>query len=199
MAKGFSEQERDAIQTKLIENGRELFQKYGLKKTSMSQLTKSVGIAQGSFYLFFSSKEELYFAILENEEEQLKAKILQQIESPMTARAFKNLLMLSVRMVQENPFIQQLFKQEEMEQIIRKLPAEKMQQHIKKDSDDLTPLIKSWQKEGSMVQESPEVISGAFRSLILLAMHKKEIGEGVYNSTIELMAESLANQLFKGE
>ncbi|WP_404443011.1 TetR/AcrR family transcriptional regulator [Sutcliffiella horikoshii] len=199
MAKGFTDQERDAIQSKLMKNGRELFEKFGLKKTSMSQLTKSVGIAQGSFYLFFSSKEELYFSILEKEEGLLKEKILQQIESPMTAGAFKNLLMLSVRMVEENSFIQQLFKQEEMEQLIRKLPSEKLQQHIKKDTNDLTPLIEIWQKEGSMVQESPEVISGAFRSMILLAMHKREIGEGVYDSTMELIAEGLANRLFKEE
>jgi AcrR family transcriptional regulator len=199
MAKGFSQQEREVIYERLLTKGKELFQQYGLKKTSMTQLTKAVGIAQGSFYLFFTSKEELYFTILEQEEETLKKEILMQIEEPMTSLAFRNLLLKSVEMVNENPFIQQLFQQEEMEQIIRKLPPEKMEQHIKKDNDDLTPLFLHWQKSGWLVPESPEVISGAFRSFILLAMHKKEIGEAVYLQTLTLMAEGLSNRLFGKE
>ena len=37
-----------------------------MKKTSVDQLTKAVGIAKGSFYKFFESKEMLFFAVLEN-------------------------------------------------------------------------------------------------------------------------------------
>ena len=37
-----------------------------LKKTSVDQLTKAVGIAKGSFYKFYESKEILFFAVLED-------------------------------------------------------------------------------------------------------------------------------------
>ena len=37
----------------------------GMKKTSVDQLTKAVGIAKGSFYKFYESKEMLFFAVLE--------------------------------------------------------------------------------------------------------------------------------------
>ena len=36
-----------------------------MKKTSVDQLTKAVGIAKGSFYKFYESKEMLFFAVLE--------------------------------------------------------------------------------------------------------------------------------------
>ena len=36
-----------------------------MKKTSVEQLTKAVGIAKGSFYKFYESKEMLFFAVLE--------------------------------------------------------------------------------------------------------------------------------------
>ena len=35
----------------------------GMKKTSVDQLTKAVGIAKGSFYKFYESKEMLFFAV----------------------------------------------------------------------------------------------------------------------------------------
>lgn len=36
-----------------------------MKKTSVDQLTRAVGIAKGSFYKFYESKEMLFFAVLE--------------------------------------------------------------------------------------------------------------------------------------
>ncbi|MGD6834476.1 TetR/AcrR family transcriptional regulator [Sutcliffiella halmapala] len=197
MSKGFSNEEKEVIHEKLLSKGKELFERFGLQKTSISQLTKAVGIAQGTFYLFHSSKEELYFTILEQEEEKLKATILNHITTPMTAEAFMQLLLYSIKTIEENPFIQQLFQQNEMERLMRKLPLERMEKHINKDTEDLTPLVKLWQSEGTMESVRPEVVSGAFRSFIFMALHQKEIGEEVYWETMELMAESLADRLFK--
>lgn len=42
-----------------------------MKKTSVDQLTKAVGIAKGSFYKFYESKEMLFFAVLENVHSEL--------------------------------------------------------------------------------------------------------------------------------
>ncbi|MCA1320646.1 TetR/AcrR family transcriptional regulator [Bacillus tianshenii] len=197
MSKGFTNEEKEIIHEKLLSKGKELFERFGLQKTSISQLTKAVGIAQGTFYLFHSSKEELYFTILEQEEETLKSTILEHIVSPMTAGAFKQLLLYSIKTIEENPFIQQLFQQNEMERLVRKLPPDRMEKHINKDAEDLTPLVELWQSEGTMRSMRPEVVSGAFRSFIFMALHQKEIGEDVYWETMELMAESLAERLFK--
>ena len=71
MSRSFSDQEKNMIRTVLLEKGRELFARHGLKKTAVGELTAAAGIAQGSFYVFFNSKEELYFEILEMEEAKL--------------------------------------------------------------------------------------------------------------------------------
>ena len=72
MSRGFNEREKQVITNSLIEQGRILFSKLGFQKTSILEITKNVGIAQGTFYKFFNSKEELYFVILEMEEEKIK-------------------------------------------------------------------------------------------------------------------------------
>jgi len=68
MTRSFSDAEKRDITKQLLSRGKELFERYGLKKTSVEELTRAVGIGQGSFYIFFDSKEELFFEILDAEE-----------------------------------------------------------------------------------------------------------------------------------
>lgn len=56
MPKKFTEQEREWIKHKLLTEGRRCFEVHGIKKTSVEELTKAAGIAQGSFYMFFDRK-----------------------------------------------------------------------------------------------------------------------------------------------
>ena len=60
MPKAFSEHEKETIRTQMREKGKKLFEKHGLKKTSVDEVTEAVGISKGSFYLFYGSKEELF-------------------------------------------------------------------------------------------------------------------------------------------
>ncbi|MGH2331574.1 TetR/AcrR family transcriptional regulator [Thermoanaerobacter mathranii] len=46
-----------ALIKRLIAAAKECLQKYGVKKTSVEQLTKMAGISKGSFYIFYGSKE----------------------------------------------------------------------------------------------------------------------------------------------
>ena len=55
----FTEVERSRIREELLEVGRELFTTRGLRKTSMDDLTRQVGIATSSFYACLESKEAL--------------------------------------------------------------------------------------------------------------------------------------------
>lgn len=50
--KAFSEEEKGKIKENIMNTAIELFHNNGLKSLSISELTKSVGIAQGSFYNF---------------------------------------------------------------------------------------------------------------------------------------------------
>lgn len=63
-AQKFSDEEREWIRQKLLTEARHHFETAGLRKTSVEDLTKAAGIAQGSFYMFFGSKEELYYELI---------------------------------------------------------------------------------------------------------------------------------------
>lgn len=59
MGKAFSEEEKEKIKENIMNTAIELFHNNGLKSLSISELTKSVGIAQGSFYNFWKDKDSL--------------------------------------------------------------------------------------------------------------------------------------------
>lgn len=198
MARKFADHEKEQIRAKLQEHGRELFSKYGLKKTSIEEITKSVGIAQGSFYLFYSSKEELYFDLLEREEEDIQRKLASNFGNDRpTRQTWSKFLKEAIRLIDENPFIRQIYLENQYELLMRKLPMERLEKHFQKDLAQL-PMIRQWQQKGWIIHEKPEVIISLLRGLILLTLHKKEMGE-YYEETMDLFIRFIVQGLIPGE
>lgn len=65
MPVAFSDEEMKRIRFGLIRAGIRLSRELGLQKMSVEKLTAAVGIAKGSFYLFFASKEDFILAVAE--------------------------------------------------------------------------------------------------------------------------------------
>lgn len=63
MPTAFTEEEAKRIKQELILAGIRLSKELGLQKMSVEKLTAAVGIAKGSFYLFFDSKEDFILEI----------------------------------------------------------------------------------------------------------------------------------------
>lgn len=196
MAK-FTEEEKEKIYDSLMEHGRQLFSTHGLKKTSIGDLTKAVGIAQGSYYLFFQSKEELYFAVLGQEEEAIRTYLVEKYfaSGTFTKEQFREFLRESFAIMEENPFIQQLHQDGLLETLFRKLPADTLEQHFADDSAFLLPFIEKAQAKGMLIQTKPETIVSLIRSIVLLSLQKEKIGVDHYEKTIELLIELITNGL----
>lgn len=197
MPKKFNELEKARIEHKLMECARELFIRYGIKKTSVEDLAKGAGIATGSFYRFYQSKEELFFDLLEAEEAQIRSVLMKQaLNRPLNKESFTLFLMDSFKLISENPIIQQILLSDPFEALIRKLPPERLERNFNQDQDMLYPFIQKWQAAGLLRTKSPELIISMIRSLILLSLHKREIGDSVYEDTIQLIISTLAEGLF---
>lgn len=198
MPKKFSEAEKNRIQQKLLESGRSLVSRYGFKKTSVEELTKGAGIAAGTFYGFYQSKEELFFDLLELEESHIRALLLEQVgQRPMDKESFKQFLMEAFHIMSNNPIIQQILLTESFEALLRKVPPERLERNYNEDQDILLPFIRQWQAEGGLLTtSSPELIVSMIRSLFLLSLHRREIGEAIYDDTLKLLITTLADGLF---
>jgi len=199
MPRPFSEEEKKQIRSKLFAEGKELFIRFGLKKTGIAELTKAAGISQGAFYLFFDSKEELYFAILEQEEQAIRERFLKWFseEDSMNRSRFREFLRLAIQVFEENPLLRRLWLEREIDDLLSRLPSSLVEQHTARDTAVLEPLIKHWQDTGSMVQGAPEVIAGVIRALFLLPLHYREIGEDLFPAVLERYIDLIAGGLIR--
>ena len=62
----FSEEQREQIRRQIKEQAKELFSQKSVRKTSVSELAESVGIAKGTFYHFYASKGALVAEIIDD-------------------------------------------------------------------------------------------------------------------------------------
>ena len=64
MPKIFDNETREDIRGQMLDNGYSLIKRFGLKKTTIEDVTRSSGVAKGTFYNFFKTKEEFIYQIV---------------------------------------------------------------------------------------------------------------------------------------
>lgn len=196
MPKAFSEQEQETIRAQMRKKGKKLFEKQGLRKTSIDELTEAVGISKGAFYIFYESKEELFLEILEQIEDEIQTAILEFAIHP-TVDGHKNVsVMLKSFLLTWDAYpLLKNFSKSDFDYLVRKIPAERVIQHTKNDEEFTNQLIKKIKQEGISVRVSPRVIGNLMKSLFFLSLHRDDLGEPAYEETMSLLIELAAKHI----
>lgn len=84
MAIAFTQEQKDEIQEKLIEAGFKLSTSIGFKKMTVATVAKSAGVAVGSFYIFFDSKENFVLALIKEAEKEAELRMATVFEKDGT-------------------------------------------------------------------------------------------------------------------
>jgi len=194
MARTFSEREKKSIKNNLYSKGKELFSTLGLKKTTIDDLVNSAGIGKGSFYKFFPSKEILYLEILEEEEKNIRSSMaLEHLNGKnLTKENLKDFLSGISIYIDKNPILLKMFDENSLELIMRKIPPERIAQHMKNDSKWFSALFQNWKTEGYLPNENEDVISALFRSIFILFTQKEVIGKDLFLPTMDLLFDFIA-------
>ena len=70
-----TDQYKTEVKEKIVQAAIATFSKYGYDKTRMDDIAKSAKLGKGTLYLYFKSKEELFYAISENSIKELKEQL----------------------------------------------------------------------------------------------------------------------------
>lgn len=196
MPKAFSEQERETIRAQMREKGKKLFEKHGLKKTSVDELTEAVGISKGAFYLFFESKEELFLEILEQIEKEIQTSILEFTIKPK-ANARKNVgdMLKSFLLTWDAYPLLKHFSKADFDYLVRKVSHERAMQHANNDEDFTNEFIKKIKREGIAVKASPRLVSNVIKGLFFMGLHRDDLGEEAYQETMNVMIDLVAGYI----
>lgn len=70
-----TDQYKTEVKEKIVQAAITTFSKYGYDKTRMDDIAKSAKLGKGTLYLYFKSKEELFYDISENSIKELKEQL----------------------------------------------------------------------------------------------------------------------------
>ena len=80
MPRALTEQEKCRICDRLLDKGKEIVMSQGIKKVSVDDIAKAAGMAKGSFYQHFDSKEKFLYALIEKIHKQVFTQAEQMIK-----------------------------------------------------------------------------------------------------------------------
>lgn len=188
---------RKETRSKILHDSMLYFAKNGFAGTKISDLAKHIGIGQGTLYIYFKSKEELFneiFALTNNNKEIRDLKLL----TGMPISAKKKILKLSdsimAKLVHDETYAakvalntQMMFEQKDFASAETTYQSELYQMTEK--------IIAQGQKEGSVVDGIPMKLTDYFWGVVYLYALKK-----LFTTKYELISrEDLARILLKDE
>lgn len=197
MPKSFSDGERAYIKKRLMESARSCLAQYGARKTTIDELVKRANIPKGTFYLFYDSKELLFFDVLCEFHEEMHQKLLKEaaaIRADISPQKLTDLLFGLYKMV-ENSFAVCFLNNGEMDLLLRRLPPEIAKEHVLKDNFDVESLFATAPQLSGV---DVKAMSAALRAIFLTMLYKKEIGEEIYDDALRVLIYGVVLQMFEG-
>ena len=195
MATAFTTEEKEVIRKKLHKVAKECLQRYGVKKTTVDQMAAMVDISKGSFYNFYSSKEMLFFTVLEEYQIDVMNRLTEQLGME-TKIDTNRLVQLLYDFYQDfrYSFMYTIFKNHEMELLIRKLPKEAITNHHLIDDRMVKKIVSRINIRENV---SVEIVSALFRTIAMTILHIEEIGEKQFDITLKLVIQGVVEQITK--
>ena len=197
MATAFTDKEKEVIRKKLHKAAKECLQRYGVRKTTVDQMVEMVDISKGSFYNFYSSKEMLFFTVLEEYQIDIMNRLEEQLEqeNQINANQFEQLLYDFYQDFRYS-FVFTIFKNHEMELLIRKLPKEVITTHHLLDNKMAEKIVSRINIRETV---SVEIVSALFRTIAMSILHIEEIGEKQFDKILKLLIQGIVRQIIEEE
>ncbi len=193
MPRAFTERERGLIGKQLLEQGYRFFSAYGLRKANVEEIAKAAGISKGAFYNFYDSKESLFMDVVEQVEARIRQKVLVIIDLPgpsPRARLFA-VLKKTLALFRTMPILQ-VFTGSDFDLLFRRLPAEKLQEHLARDRAFFEELIARCQSAGIPIRAQPERIMGLLYLVVLAVLHEDDLGRNEFVDSTDLLLDLVA-------
>lgn len=179
---GKREQKKLLARNKIMAAAIEQFTVQGFQAASVADIMRTADMGLGTFYNYFTSKEELLHALLDSLAVQLRERMqVLQAEEHSQAEILRSMVMLTARLVGENKYVLPLFlsagvKTDEKPAEMPKSMPESMAQmagdkpHGPAFMAMFLQLVQAGQQTGEFRQDvSAEVITEMFHSLFQAA------------------------------
>ncbi|MFT3983098.1 MAG: TetR/AcrR family transcriptional regulator [Lachnospiraceae bacterium] len=171
--------------------GKELFEEKGFKDTGVSEIMKCAGMAAGTFYNYYDSKDALFMEIYNEENAKLKRRILDSLDpegGPM--EIMQELIMKNQQGMAENPILREWYNRDIFQRLEQSFREANGLDHVDFLYDSFIEIVRDWQIKGKMRSDiNAEIIMAIFSALVNVELHKDEIGLQFFPKVLDYLAE----------
>lgn len=191
MAKAFTEEEKIKIKESIMETALDLFHDKGTKSLSISELTKRVGIAQGSFYNFWKDKESLIIDLMAYRSIQKLGNIEREFSNSLTnPKKFLSevIYKYSIDMTEKiktQPIYQEAFR------IFANQDSKKVNRIENLYGDFLDRLIDYWYKNNVVKSVDKQGLSNAFVGSFVICSNYFHFNKDTFEEVLNIYIQSI--------
>ncbi|OBZ15037.1 transcriptional regulator [Bacillus sp. FJAT-27264] len=183
--------------TLIYDCGKEIFSNKGFKDTNVSDITKRAGIAVGTFYNYYPSKEKLFMDIFLKENVKLKENCMQSLDMslhPLTV--IRQMMALNMEGMLANPILKEWYNKSvfgKIEQVYREETGIQVMDFL---YESFLEIVTQWQADGKMRSDiDSKMIMMVFAAMINVDTHKEEIGLEYFPQLLDCMMELIMKGL----
>lgn len=176
---------------------KELFSDKGFKDTNISEITQKAGMAVGTFYKYYPSKEKLFMDIFLDENSKMKKNCLQSLDlSKNPMEVIGQMLALNAEGLNKNPILKEWNNKNVFAKLEQLYREENGIETVDFLYDSFLELIEQWQAQKKMRTDiDSKMIMMIFAAIINVETHKEEIGLEYFPQLLVLMTELIMNSL----
>ena len=175
----------------LFRCGKQVFSEKGFKRTTVADITNQAGIAVGSFYKYYPSKDQLFLEIYLHENEQLKKSFADAPLADDPVCAILTILKQNEQGIQTNPILKEWYNKDLYSKFEKTFHAQGGMRSIEKQMNESTrKLIQMWKSSGKLRTDlDDDLILALLHAIPYIDIHKEEIGIQYFPDLTYLLTE----------
>ncbi len=146
------EEKKQAQRQAIMDVAREYFARFGYRRAVIDDIVGEVGIAKGTFYLYFKSKDQLFFELIHQLHHELLAKFEEVFGQEMTAEEkLRVIIEMSFQAFEDYPLMARIIADDPEFRIVTKLMEQpSVQQEMQEAIKNLQGLLKTGIDNGEL-------------------------------------------------
>lgn len=192
MSRSFAEHEKKMIQEKLIQSCEACWNRFGYRKTSVSQICEMAGISTGAFYLFYSSKELLFVETAQKVSKRLFESAVEDLPPNPTKYDCAKIIKKIAGGVKEAEWLLSL--KDDLEVFARKLPPCFFENTQINDITDLSLLLEKYKLKTTVPLEDA---AGILKMVMLPLLHCHKFTSRQFDRYFEYIVDKTVEGLFE--
>jgi AcrR family transcriptional regulator len=196
MPRALSDKERTYVKQRLMKEAENCLRQYGVRKTTVDELVRRVHIPKGTFYLFYESKEMLFYDVLLSFHEEIQTELMKRLgglAGNITPGTLTEIIFEFFKKV-ESSFLYPLMMSGEIEVFMQKIPQEMVDAHAQHDDLQVEQLV---QLVPNIRADKVPHYSAALRAIFLSMLHKREVGEQAFSEALYILIRGVVMQMFE--